>query len=338
MAEPSSAESECLWLKRHAKYLRRSLEVLPEAFDPNRMSVAFFAISGFYLLPSELNPLAHDSEERLRCRRWIRTLYVYDAAAGWAGFHGSNALRIADGRVLRGEHHAGHVAMTYTALVCLQLLGDDLTGLDRPALARGVAACQQADGSFLSATEGGESDMRFTFCAAVICHLIGDWSGVDQAAATRFICRSISYEGAIAQGPHLEAHGGSTYCGLAALHLMGRMDALTPRKRRAMTRWCVNRLDDGFSGRPNKFDDTCYTFWLGASLTLLEPFPDVADFIRQSASFVLTTQDPITGGLGKCPDVGSDPLHTYLGLAGLGLANYPGLKRVEPAINAALTS
>ena len=29
------------------------------------------------------------------------------------------------------------------------------------------------------------------------------------------------------------------------------------------------RLNEGFNGRPDKKDDTCYTFWVGATLKLL---------------------------------------------------------------------
>ena len=30
--------------------------------------------------------------------------------------------------------------------------------------------------------------------------------------------------------------------------------------------WCLRRQKDGFQGRPNKPVDTCYSFWVGASL------------------------------------------------------------------------
>lgn len=31
-------------------------------------------------------------------------------------------------------------------------------------------------------------------------------------------------------------------------------------------KWCLFRQKSGFQGRPNKPVDTCYSFWLGASL------------------------------------------------------------------------
>ncbi|TRY61325.1 hypothetical protein TCAL_06660 [Tigriopus californicus] len=336
---PPDAAPVSLCVRRHAKYLLRALQVIPQihesSVDANRMNVCFFGLSGLFVLPDEFNPVREQPGERARLVQWIKTLYVADTQAGWAGFHGGNTLRTAEQGVLHAGEHAGHVAMTYTALACLRLLDDPLTGLDRVALARGVAALQLPDGSFLSSAQGGESDMRFTYCATAISHFIQDWTGVDRDRAVHFILQSISYEGGIGQGPHLEAHGGSTYCGLAALQLMDRLDALGSVQRRKMIRWCVNRLNEGFNGRPNKLDDTCYTFWLGGALTILDPFPDIPNFIRQVTPFVLETQDVITGGLSKSSDGSADILHTYLGLAGLSLAEFPGLNKVTPTLNIA---
>ena len=61
--------------------------------------------------------------------------------------------------------------------------------------------------------------------------------------------------------------GGSTFCAVASLALMGRLDsAFTPTERRGLARWCLHRQQAGFQGRPNKPADTCYSFWIGASL------------------------------------------------------------------------
>ena len=96
------------------------------------------------------------------------------------------------------------------------------------------------------------------------------------------------------------------------------------------------RLREGFNGRPDKKDDTCYTFWVGATIKLLSEDKDeqIANTqILHCIEFVLSTQDGITGGLAKWPDISPDPLHTYLGLAGLALAPYPGLRPVDPQLN-----
>jgi geranylgeranyl transferase type-1 subunit beta len=61
--------------------------------------------------------------------------------------------------------------------------------------------------------------------------------------------------------------GGSTFCAVASLVLMGRLhDVLSPREIEGIRRWCLFRQQTGFQGRPNKPVDTCYSFWVGATL------------------------------------------------------------------------
>ena len=139
----------------------------------------------------------------------------------------------------------------------------------------------------------------------------------------------------------MEAHGGSSYCAVATLSLLGRMDALSRKQKSKLYRWCCQRLDEGFTGRPNKPSDTCYSFWVGATLKLLSmdnSAEDVEKLIERSSNFVLDTQDPLKGGLSKWVDNSSDPLHTQLGLGGLSLFGYPGLSAINPALNVTFKS
>lgn len=93
--------------------------------------------------------------------------------------------------------------------------------------------------------------------------------------------------------------------------------------------------EGGFNGRPNKLADTCYSFWIGASLALLNGFTYVDQISLMQ--FVLATQDPIIGGFGKHEGVDPDGLHSYLGISGLSLISndisHLGLNPVEPSLN-----
>ena len=61
--------------------------------------------------------------------------------------------------------------------------------------------------------------------------------------------------------------GGSTFCAIAALALMNKLETcFTPKRFRQLQRWCICRQQTGFQGRPNKPTDTCYSFWVGATL------------------------------------------------------------------------
>jgi len=327
---------------RHAKFFQRTLAVLPSSlasFDTQRVTVAYFAISGLDLL-DRLDML---EDQKASMVNWLynclispppgQEQVVGEDVLSKCGFRGSTALKLSSNPLPSHPYDHGHIAMTYTALASLLVLGDDLARLDRRAIIAGVRALQLPDGSYKAALEGGENDMRFLYCAAAICSMLGDWGGMDTEAAVSYVVSSVSYEGGIAQGPGLEAHGGSTYCGVAALKLMGRLDVLGELRLGRLVRWCVNRQaqGSGFMGRPNKPEDTCYSFWVGATLSLL----DKVDLCDKAASrmFVLSTQDPVTGGLAKWTDTQTDPLHTYLGLSGLGILGEEGVQEVDPALN-----
>ena len=210
--------------------------------------------------------------------------------------------------------------------------------MDKTSITEGLRKLQQPDGSFVASVEAAENDMRFVYLASSICYILNDFSGIDVDATVNFVLKSIRYDGGIAQGPGLEAHGGSTFCGLASLKLLGRLDALSTAQRSNLLRWCVSRLHQGFQGRPNKPDDTCYTFWLGAAIRILcRDESEVRRFGRlcsRSHKYVLNTQEPIVGGFGKWPSVTPDPLHTYLGLCGMALfGDHPDLLPTVAALN-----
>jgi len=147
---------------------------------------------------------------------------------------------------------------------------------------------------------------------------------MDVDKAVEYILSSQTYDSAIGQGPGQESHGGSTYCAVAALHLMGKLDLL-PRKKQ-LIQWCVERQISGFQGRINKLADTCYSFWIGATLVLLGAF-DLVDFTNLQG-FALSCETSM-GGLGKIPHVYPDVLHTYLGFCGLSFTGEPGLNPID---------
>lgn len=324
---------------RHAKFFLRALQVIPGSlanFDTNRVTLAYFSLSGLDLLKR----LDLVEKDRSKMIDWLYLCMITpaptdsvpsDSLLEKCGFRGSTCLKISSNCFPTHEYDHGHVAMTYTAIASLLILGDDLARVNRPAVLAGIKALQLEDGSYKAALQGGENDMRFLYCAAAVCSMLNDWSGMDQELAMNYVVTSIGYDGGIGQGPELEAHGGSTYCAVAALVLMGRLKEVGEDKLRGLKRWCISRQQTGFQGRPNKPEDTCYSFWVGATLRLL----DIHQLVNaeENRKFVLSTQDPVIGGLAKWPDNSPDPLHTYLGLSGLSLAGEPSLEPVDPALN-----
>nr|XP_022333798.1 geranylgeranyl transferase type-1 subunit beta-like isoform X1 [Crassostrea virginica] len=328
---------------KHIKFFERCLHILPSRYcslDTNRMTIAFFALSGLDLL----NALESIEKQKNHIVEWIYSLQILPNKDGsnihQCGFRGSStntgknsqSIYICQKTENKLKLDSGHIAMTYTAIASLLILGDDLSRVNKTAVLTALRSLQQDDGSFCCVPEGSENDMRFVYCAACICYMLNDWSGIDQEKAVEFIQKSQSYEGGIGQGPDLEAHGGSTFCAIAALALMNKLETcFTPKRFRQLQRWCICRQQTGFQGRPNKPTDTCYSFWVGATLKLIDIY-HLTNF-ECNRGFLMETQGSITGGFSKWPDHTPDTLHAYLGLGGLSLLGEEGVLPMHAALN-----
>nr|CAD7425644.1 unnamed protein product [Timema monikensis] len=326
--------------KQHIKFFQRFLHILPSrlsSYDSTRLTIAFFAISGLDILngTSDL-----EDERKNEIIEWLYRLQVVPNNSGEkenldrCGFQGSTTICMTGEEPWKCStvYKCGHLAMTYTGLASLIILGDNLNRINRKAIIQGVRALQQDDGSFCAYLTGSENDMRFVYCAACICYILSDWTGMDIEKTLSYIRRSVSYDFGIGQGPELESHGGTTFCAVATLVLMDQLETtLTKQQLDGLRRWAIFRQVSGFQGRPNKPVDTCYSFWIGATLKLLGVF-DLID-LKVNRRYILSTQDPITGGFSKWVDTRADPLHTYFGLCGLSLMKEKGLLEVHPALN-----
>ncbi|KAI5643833.1 geranylgeranyl transferase type-1 subunit beta [Phthorimaea operculella] len=329
----NNQENTELATRQHLKYFTRFLNILPSSLsshDTTRITIAFFAVSGIDILGS-ISTI--QTENRIRIADWIYSLQVLpDEKTGdmtKCGFQGSSTFNIDLGE--NNHFRCGHLAMTYTGLCMLIILGDDLSRVHKKGVIEGVKALQTKEGNFSATLTGCESDMRFVYCAACISFILNDWSGFDIEKATDYIIRSIGYDYGIAQGPELESHGGTTYCALATLALTDQLHRLSEAQIEGLKRWLVFRQVDGFQGRPNKPVDTCYSFWVAASLKIL----DALHYTNYASNrkYIYETQDVVVGGFSKWPDTCTDPMHTYLGLAGLSLIGENTLVEIVPTLN-----
>jgi len=216
---------------------------------------------------------------------------------------------------------------TYTALAILAICGDDFSRVSKKGIISSLPKLQIPDGSFAPVSGGSENDMRFIFCATIISTILNDFSGMNIDKSVEYILSSQSYDGAIAQYPGQESHGGSTYCAIATLYLLGKLDQL-PHKDK-LIHWCINRQISGFQGRINKPADTCYSFWIGATLTMLGVYENLVEY-PMLKSFILSCETSY-GGFGKQPDAYPDVLHTYLSLCGMSLGGEPGIAKIDPS-------
>ena len=349
---PNSTEATTINRDRQIKYFAYCLKHLQSAYDKldtNRLTLVHFAVQSLDLLgmipesdeSSADNTVPEDpvcvNIEELRKRKMVDRQaiieWTYGLQTRQGGFLGGTFL----GPCLSEDDYKyghGHIAMAYTALCILATLGDDLSRVDRHGMIESLRRLQRDDGSFQCVEFGSEHDMRFVYCACAISYMLQDWSGVDQDKAVDFIRACQSYDGGFALIPGQEGHGGSTFCAVASLMLMNRMDVLDGNQndgdnsaatttsltspRSLLIHWCVHRQVGGMQGRPNKKEDTCYSYWIGGTLALLEQH----DLLNQTALFKYILQcETHMGGFSKLIGTMPDVLHSFYSLAWLSLSS-----------------
>ncbi|UJR31044.1 hypothetical protein I4U23_018554 [Adineta vaga] len=312
-------------LSLHSKYFSRCLTILPtqtSSLDNSRVTVVFYSLGALDLLKSLPISLPYNGSEIIS---WIYSLQLITDSQV-CGFRGSSCAITS--RTTPNPYDHVHITMTMASLISLLLLGDDLENVQRSKIAPSLSHLQLPNGAFLATQLSTENDLRFVYCACVIAYILNDWSGIDKDLCINFILQCRTYEYAFGQVPGAEAHGGSTFCAIAALSLMNRLNDLDHQDK--LIRWCLQRQSEGFNGRPNKPDDSCYSWWIGATLKLLEK--DFLINIDENQKFLHATESKQTGGFSKWPDSTADPLHSYLSLASLSLMNHDKLKSVHPAL------
>ncbi|KAI0076738.1 terpenoid cyclases/Protein prenyltransferase [Panus rudis PR-1116 ss-1] len=313
----------------HAAHCTRTLVGLPFSYatvDASRVAIGFYCFGTLDLL-GLLDSKTRESERE----GWREWLWDQQTSGKYgSGFRPSSYMTPENRQdIVTEKYHEydmPHLIMTYTAILSLAILRDEMKQLDRQGIIKFIGSCQREDGSFTSFPGSAESDLRQVYCAFAISSMLNDWSGIDLNRAIAYIQRCSSHEGGYGQQPTGEALGGTTYCALASLYLAPAAQGLpasqnpyiSPIERQRTIRWLLQTQTQqgGFCGRTNKDADACYCFWNGASLHMMG-----AGHLVDSgalAAFLAKCQFKF-GGICKAPEDKPDPYHTYLSLAVLSL-------------------
>lgn len=86
-----------------------------------------------------------------------------------------------------------------------------------------------------------------------------------------------------------------------------------------LTGFLRKRQCNGFQGRTNKDPDSCYSFWIGATLSILGAFAETD--LASTKAFLLTEcqGSPLMGGFSKLPNSHPDLLHSFYSLIWLSM-------------------
>ncbi|KAI5442418.1 protein farnesyltransferase subunit beta [Lathyrus oleraceus] len=270
---PPNAQSIMLELQRdkHVEYLSKGLRHLGSTFsvlDANRPWLCYWIIHSIALLGESIDDDLEDNTVDFlnRCQ---------DPNGGYAG----------------GPGQMPHLATTYAAVNTLITLGGEksLASINRNKLYGFMRRMKQPNGGFRMHDEG-EIDVRACYTAISVASVLNILDDELIKNVGDFILSCQTYEGGLAGEPGSEAHGGYTFCGLAAMILIGEVNRLDlPR----LLDWVVFRQgkECGFQGRTNKLVDGCYSFWQGGAVALLQRLHSIIDEQMAEASQFVTVSD-----------------------------------------------
>lgn len=141
---------------KHVVYFANHLKMLSHHYssaDTNRMTLAYFCVSGLDVLGALHTAL--DAARRKSIIEWVYAQQVLpdeDGKVERCGFRGCPDLGVPfDAHGKRGAwsdfpYDTANLAMTYTALAILRILGDDLSRVDSASVIAALRHMQQEDG------------------------------------------------------------------------------------------------------------------------------------------------------------------------------------------------
>ncbi|KAK2864353.1 hypothetical protein Q7C36_003507 [Tachysurus vachellii] len=313
-----SSPQPTLLREQHYQYLKKGLRHLSDAYeclDASRPWLCYWILHSLELLeePVPASVASDVCQFLARCQ---------SPTGGFAGGPGQHA----------------HLAPTYAAVNALCILGTEeaYSVINREKLLDFLFSVKQPDGSFVMHV-GGEVDVRSAYCAASVASLTNIVTTKLFEGTHNWILSCQNWEGGLGGIPGLEAHGGYTFCGMAALVILGKEHMLDLK---ALLRWVTSRqmrYEGGFQGRCNKLVDGCYSFWQAGLLPLLHRalFKDGDETLSLSSwmfeqqalqeYILLCCQNP-GGGLLDKPGKSRDFYHTCYCLSGLSIAQHFGNK------------
>ncbi|KKK13724.1 Rab geranylgeranyltransferase, beta subunit [Aspergillus ochraceoroseus] len=221
--------------------------------------------------------------------------------------------------------HDAHMLYTVSAVQILVTL-DAVDELDKRG--RGViAGLQDPQTGCFTGDEWGELDTRFLYGALNALSLLRLLHLVDVEKAVSYVQRCENLDGGYGICPGAESHAGQVFTCVGALTIAGRTDLINKDRLGA---WLSARQVEkgGLNGRPEKLEDSCYSWWVGASLAMIDRLHWIDG--AKLAAFILHCQDPEAGGFADRPGHMVDVFHTHFAIAGLSLLKFEGLDEVDP--------
>lgn len=156
------------------------------------------------------------------------------------------------------------------------------------------------------------------------------------APMKRIICNYISecinIDGGIGPMPGCESHAAYTFCGVASLYLLGEISVLCLNET-AMQIGLLQNQTGGISGRVDKIEEICSTYWNISSIVLLgkDGYID-----KEAAKKYVESCECADGGYSDRPADIPDLLHTFYCLMSISIINGQNILEVLPILSLCL--
>ncbi|BBN17717.1 protein farnesyltransferase subunit beta [Marchantia polymorpha subsp. ruderalis] len=252
-ASKERTELLTLYTDHHETYVTRGLRRLSAGFyvlDSSRPWLCYWILHSLALLGRPVDGALYN-----RSVSFLK--HCQDPEGGYGG----------------GPGQMPHLATTYAAVCALVTLGGEkaLASINREKTLQFLLRMKDPCGGF-RVHDDGEMDMRGSYTALAVAHLLDIMVPELVVNVGEFVRSCQTYEGGIGGEPGAEAHGGYTFCGLAALALVNQLHVLDLP---GLVNWVAfrqGRVEGGFQGRTNKLVDGCYSFWQGGCFQVLQQY------------------------------------------------------------------
>ncbi|KAL8709122.1 MAG: hypothetical protein Q9220_006143 [cf. Caloplaca sp. 1 TL-2023] len=307
-----------------------------EHWDPANIAAAYFALANLAILGDDLQRV-----KRRECLDWLKRLQLSDGTFGEAVGK--------DGQVQGGRD----MRFCYCAAVIKWTLSDgngDTQDIDVDGLMRFLEASQTYEGGFANGPFH-EAQAGWTYCALGAITLLGKletspkhkrharaWPSDD--SIHRLVGWLAGLQTSVLHEEEPPAPSDTVHTAqedsdrdLEEASPVGAV--VVPPEDTVPDSEIIESIDEhfrlaGMTGRCNKIADTCYTFWAGGSLALLQSL-NLLDLTALRTYLLEKTQHRI-GGFSKLPGDPPDIMHSCLGLAGLAAMGEADLKPFDPAL------
>jgi geranylgeranyl transferase type-1 subunit beta len=272
--------------EKHVLFLKYAFSSLKSytAMDVHKITILYFVVGSLKILQN-----LSEEEKELSVRFVLNNSVIKDGKI--IGFRGGSFTGWSFNKNYTewNSEDKPHLAATYCGLCVLHMCG--YTTVDKinlkikelfekklipemlldETIFEEITKSQNCNGNINAQSFDTENDARIFFCAMAIFKLLGKSPQeikkfINYQNGLEYLNSIYNYEGGFSMIEGGESNAGITFCSIASYNIL---NAPVPNKDQVLF-WLNSRnCTLGVNGRTNKVPDSCYSFWVMGSLSIL---------------------------------------------------------------------